>query len=134
MIRRRTSLVLAIVCFTVAALAIGGMIQIANAAEPQKVIGKITIPVGTKIIGLALVNNRPIPFVVISFDDQDLYVLARVEATTDAAGNPVEAGYIVSLDGFRHNCPEHGLEIIEDAITAISDSRIKRDKLKLELF
>jgi len=134
MTSRRKSLILAIICFAVAALAFGILMQIANASVPQRVIGKITIPKGAVMIGLVIVEGEPIVVELVSFDDQIVYVTERLEASVAEDGSILDAGYMLNMDGFRHDCRSHGLEIIPEVISVISDSRIESEGFKLELF
>jgi len=132
--RKRLSLIMAIVCFTIAALTIGGMIQMANAAEPTKIIGKATIKAGTTLGGAINLGNGWSAFQFVAFEDQDVYITLRVEAITAADGTPIPSGYLLDASGFKHSCPAHGLESMDGGIIGLPDSQIADFKIKIELF
>ena len=134
--KKRLSLILSIVCFTVAILAIGGMIQMANAAEPLKIIGKATIPAGVVLGGMAQVATGTFtPFQFIALEEQELYITDRFEKVLNEDGTvKIPAGYLMDGSGFKHACPAHGLETMDGGVIGVPDTQIATDKITIEMF
>jgi hypothetical protein len=111
---KKLSLKLAIVSFTIAALALAGLIMEINsayAAEATAIIGKANIKAGTEFGGITMISKtKGTPFTFTALEDQTLYVIKKLGPKAGMHNG----GYILDATGFKHSCPAHGLEVINE--------------------
>jgi hypothetical protein len=138
MSRKRFSLIMAIVCFTIAAAAIGGFVSEAYAQEPgQTVVGKATIPAGTTLAGFAQVApGSYTEFEFKSFREQVVYIIKRTDAVYESDGTTVKvpSGYILDATGFKHFCSHHGEEVMDGGMIGVPDKQVEADNITIAIF
>lgn len=116
-------------------------VAVSSAADSQAVIGKAFVKKGTELGGVVFknVNGAQISgeFVFKAVKDQTLYITKKVPPL-DGVHN---GGYILIGDGFAHDCPHHGEEIMEKATIGLPTEQVgdgtAKDgtlRVKVELF
>ena len=105
----RTKLMVAIVALCVLSFAAGVCINEALASG-TKIIGKAKVKKGSVLMGLVMTPRGLLPIVVEAFEDQEIYIFDKIPATEGNRG-----GYSADGEGFVHNCPEHGREVMSGA-------------------
>ena len=127
--RNKLSLVLAIVCFTVAALAIGGIINETNATE--SVVGKVTLKAGASAIAVVTMpTGQKGMLTVTAAVDQTLYI-AEIIAPEK---NVHTGGYLTTDSSFLHSCQAHGPEKIDNVALIIPKEMVDGVNIKVEIF
>lgn len=97
-------------------------------AETFKVFGKAKLKSGATVMFVQKNGTRLLP--AIAFDDQEFYIVAKIELDNGIV-------YLADGYGFRHKCPDHGLEILNQKILLLFSDDIEQisgGMIKLELF
>jgi hypothetical protein len=105
----RTSLIMAIVALSVLSFGISQTL-----ASEMPVIGKAHVKKGTMLVMLVMMGPGMMPMTVEAFEDQTLYIIEKVPADDEQSG-----GYIADGEGFVHNCPTHGREVLSGLPTMV---------------
>jgi hypothetical protein len=116
-------------------------VAVSSAADSKPVIGKAFVKKGTELGGVVFMNVNgawmPAEFIFKAVKDQILYVTKKVPPLADTHNG----GYILIGDGFAHDCPHHGEEIMEKATIGLPTEQvgdgIAKDgtlRVKVELF
>jgi len=96
----------------------------------QKVIGKATIKAGTVLPGaISVMPGQMSTFTYISFKDQDMYIIDKIEPKDDNPG-----GYVIDITGFSHRCPAHGEEVIDNGMAGVMQPKIDDGSVIITLF
>ena len=82
-----------------------GLVGLVSAGQTTKVIGECEITAGSSWLAFILLpDGRMGQVEVEAYEDQIVYILAKDDAAKS---------YMGQMDGFIHNCPTHGREVLE---------------------
>jgi len=113
-----------IVLLTIIALTFSGL---ALAVTGIPVIGKATINKGT-VLMIDMMNGST--GMVKAIEDQELYILAKTPSKPGVHGG----GYLLDGDGFAHDCPVHGKEVMGPSIIILPAEDIDAGRATVKLF
>ena len=100
-------------------------------ATELPVIGKATIKKGAELPIIVMVTpTRPMPGMVKAFEDQVAYVLEKTEADPGVH----RGGYILDGQGFVHDCPTHGRELMGISVIILPIELVEDGSVEIELF
>jgi hypothetical protein len=107
------------------------VLAVSVSAMELPVIGKATIKKGTALPMILMVTpTRPVPGMAIAFEDQVVYITAKMEAEPGQH----RGGYVIDGQGFSHDCPAHGKEVMGMAMIVLPIEEIESGNVTIELF
>ena len=127
---KKASIKIAIVCLVIAALACPGLVFAAD--KGITVIGKATVKKGTVLSVLVSGRNSGAPLfgTAKAFEDQELYIVNKFSAKPGVH----LGGYTLDGEGFAHDCPTHGEEVIGPSIILLPIELVETGEVTIELF
>lgn len=97
----------------------------------MKVIGRAIISKGAILPAVIMLSlERYVRAEVKSFEDQVIYILDK----RDGPGLGGKGAYMLDGDGFAHDCPEHGRELIGPGIIILPYESVVPGTASIELF
>jgi hypothetical protein len=99
----------------------------------------LAVETGIPVIGKATINKGTVLMIdmmsggvgtVKAIEDQELYILSKVPAKPGAH----LGGYLLDGDGFAHNCPVHGKEVMGPSIIILPAETINDGNATVQLF
>lgn len=117
-----------IIFFTIVALTFSSL---ALAVEEIPVIGKATIKKGTvlPVIMVTMMGGRTVG-IVKAFKGHELYILKKLPAKAGVH----RGSYMLDGEGFAHDCPTHGEEVIGPSIILLPIELVETGEVTIELF
>lgn len=119
---------LSIVMFLIITLALP---SVCLAASSTQIIGVATVKKGTQLAIIAFLSRGPTVGSVIAFEDQKFYIKSKIKAD-EKKGH--RGGYMLIGDGFVHDCPAHGKEVMGECLIILPIEAVEDGVVSIKLF